>query len=243
MQRTEQYNLIDFLANCGGKYTFTFLLYFFYKIYILITLCIPGLFGLLMGASVMSIVEIIYYFTLRLGCLIRSKKLNLVKHGLNRQNRVAPFENRRKHVDRKFNQIQTIRTVFRELFSNSSIHGVQYFSDRKRNYHWSERYASIYHVNGLINANYSSNLNRMWWIIAFGLSLILSGWLIRRTWIKWDQSPTILRHANEITSITDIPFPAVTICPEIKFRREKLNYSETIRLWTFGPKENISEET
>lgn len=49
-KRSELYGLTDFLANCGG------------------------LLGLFMGFSLLSIVEILYYCTLRLFCNLRTRK-------------------------------------------------------------------------------------------------------------------------------------------------------------------------
>lgn len=49
-RRSELYGKTDFLANCGG------------------------LLGLFMGVSVLSLIEIIYYFTLRLGCSLRLRR-------------------------------------------------------------------------------------------------------------------------------------------------------------------------
>lgn len=46
-KRSELYGTVDFYANCGG------------------------ILGLFTGASVLSIVEIIYFWTLRLGCTYR----------------------------------------------------------------------------------------------------------------------------------------------------------------------------
>lgn len=49
-KRSELYGQTDFLANCGG------------------------LLGLFMGVSLLSIIEFIYYCTLRLGCTLRIRK-------------------------------------------------------------------------------------------------------------------------------------------------------------------------
>lgn len=49
-KRSELYGQTDILANCGG------------------------LLGLFMGVSVLSIIEFIYYFTLRLGCTLRNRR-------------------------------------------------------------------------------------------------------------------------------------------------------------------------
>lgn len=68
-KRSELYGKTDFLANCGG------------------------LLGLFMGVSVLSIVEVIYYFTLRLGCTLRIRKSRKRKSlRLQRKNAIAPIE-------------------------------------------------------------------------------------------------------------------------------------------------------
>ncbi|XP_055303176.1 pickpocket protein 28-like [Sitodiplosis mosellana] len=50
INRTESYTMSDFIASCGG------------------------LFGLFMGISLLSVIELIYYFTLRLCCKLRQQK-------------------------------------------------------------------------------------------------------------------------------------------------------------------------
>lgn len=50
MKRSELFGFTGFMANCGG------------------------LLGLFMGISVLSIIEIIYHFTLRLGCSIHLRR-------------------------------------------------------------------------------------------------------------------------------------------------------------------------
>lgn len=51
LNRTEAYTLTDFIASCGG------------------------FFGLFMGISLLSVIEFIYFFTLRLCCKIRMRKV------------------------------------------------------------------------------------------------------------------------------------------------------------------------
>lgn len=60
-KRSELYGQTDFLANCGG------------------------LLGLFMGVSVLSIIEVVYYCTLRLGCTLRIRKTKK-----QRRNAIAP---------------------------------------------------------------------------------------------------------------------------------------------------------
>lgn len=51
-----------------------------------------GLLGLFMGVSVLSIVEVIYYFTLRLGCTLRIRRSRKRKSLRAQRNAVAPAE-------------------------------------------------------------------------------------------------------------------------------------------------------
>lgn len=67
-KRSELYGPTDFLANCGG------------------------LLGLFMGVSCLSIVEVIYYFTLRLGCSLRLRRNRQRKSMRMQKNQVGPLE-------------------------------------------------------------------------------------------------------------------------------------------------------
>lgn len=101
--RMETYSVSDFLAICGG-----FL-------------------GLLLGISVLSVIELIFHSTLRLLCTIRRSRA--VEDTL-------PFTEREQStlLTRFFS---TTRNFFKELCTESSIHGLRYFTDRAL--HWSER--------------------------------------------------------------------------------------------------------
>lgn len=64
---------------------------------------------------------------------------------------------------------------------------------------------------------------RIFWIIALSLSISGCSFLISKTYSKWQNSPVIVSLDDKPTPIHMIPFPAVTICPEIKFKRNSLN--------------------
>lgn len=68
-------------------------------------------------------------------------------------------------------------------------------------------------------------VNRLWWIIAFFLSVYGCGRLILNVYNKWDQSPVIVSFAEKSTPVWEIPFPAVTICPETKANISMLNFT------------------
>lgn len=67
-KRSELYGQTDFLANCGG------------------------LLGLFMGVSCLSIIEVIYYFTLRLGCSLRLRRNRQRKSMRMQKNQVGPLD-------------------------------------------------------------------------------------------------------------------------------------------------------
>lgn len=47
--------------------------------------------------------------------------------------------------------------------------------------------------------------------------------LIYKTWLKWKTNPVIISFDEKMSSISQIPFPAVTICPEQKISLKKYN--------------------
>ena len=49
--------------------------------------------------------------------------------------------------------------------------------------------------------------------------------MIIQTYDKWEKSPVILTFDEKPIPISSIPFPAVTICPEVKFSRKLFNIS------------------
>ncbi|KFB49820.1 hypothetical protein ZHAS_00017840 [Anopheles sinensis] len=95
----------------------------------------------------------------------------------------------------KGNIWRVITSLFLEYCSNSSVHGVGYFSCKRR-----------------------TLFEKIWWGVMFLLSLYGCGRLIQNIYRKWDQTPVIVSFAEKSTPVWQIPFPAVTICPEMKVR-------------------------
>lgn len=129
----------------------------------------------------------------------------------------------------------------------SSIHGVKYFGERKR--HWTERYNKIAQMQkcsiGHLLKIFVLALHRIWWLIAFLLSVYGCGRLILNVYNKWDQSPVIVSFDEKSTPVWEIPFPAVTLCPETKVLASYLNYTDTYHILSnqYNPPYNISNET
>lgn len=113
-------------------------------------------------------------------------------------------ENKKVNVENgKTNQV-TLKNVgfFSEYCENTSIHGMKYIGGRQSPFY-----------------------EKIWWTISFLLSIYGCGRLILNIWNKWDQSPVIVSFAEKYTPVWEIPFPAVTICPEIKTNKNGFNFS------------------
>lgn len=70
---------------------------------------------------------------------------------------------------------------------------------------------------------------RLWWLIAFGVSLCLCSLMIHNVWIKWLEDPLTISWTKESLHIERVPFPTVTICPEIKTMKHKFDVTAAIK--------------
>lgn len=68
---------------------------------------------------------------------------------------------------------------------------------------------------------------RLCWLIAFGVSLWLCSSMIHNVWIQWLEDPVTISWSKKSSFIESIPFPTVTICPEIKTMKHKLDVTYT----------------
>ncbi|CAG2062721.1 unnamed protein product, partial [Timema podura] len=53
-------------------------------------------------------------------------------------------------------------------------------------------------------------------------------YLIVKVWRKWNDSPVIVSFDETSTPVWDIPFPAVTICSEVKVKQTLFNFTEVL---------------
>lgn len=63
------------------------------------------------------------------------------------------------------------------------------------------------------------------------LSVIASVLVSKDVYNKWQKSPVIVSFAEKYTRVSEIPFPAVTICPETKARNSILNFTDLHKRW------------
>ena len=72
-------------------------------------------------------------------------------------------------------------------------------------------------------------MERIFWIVAFLVGMLFAGYLISDVWRRYQTSPVILAFDPHDLSISDIPFPAVTICNinkvQKKFAQQVQRYS------------------
>jgi acid-sensing ion channel, other len=108
-------------------------------------------------------------------------------------------------------RLQAAWGLFSEYSNSSTIHGIKYLGERRRS--WVER---------------------VWWIVVFSISVTLCGVFIFKIYDKWDTSPVIVSFAERSTPIWQIPFPAVTICPETKAKSSMLNITEIYHMIVEG---------
>ncbi|XP_021916874.1 pickpocket protein 28-like isoform X2 [Zootermopsis nevadensis] len=63
--------------------------------------------------------------------------------------------------------------------------------------------------------------SRLFWSVAFILATITAGYFINTVYAKWDETPVIVSIGARTTQLTDIPFPAITICTMNEVRKSE----------------------
>ncbi|KAL3273923.1 hypothetical protein HHI36_015349 [Cryptolaemus montrouzieri] len=79
-----------------------------------------------------------------------------------------------------------------------------------------------------------SLFERLWWILVLILSISGSFYMVCEIFDNLKTKPVLVSLATKEMSISDIPFPSVTICPESKISRNCLNYSKILKMRNSG---------
>lgn len=86
---------------------------------------------------------------------------------------------------------------------------------------------------------------RLFWSVIIIISFTCCFLMVHKSYDKWQSSPTIISFDEKMTSISKIPFPAVTICPEMRIGDVGFDIEEIDRkLWELeyeGNSKNISD--
>uniref|UniRef100_A0A182FU38 Uncharacterized protein n=1 Tax=Anopheles albimanus TaxID=7167 RepID=A0A182FU38_ANOAL len=133
---------------------------------------------------------------------------------------VSNFELKAINAWDKRNFRRGIKSLFLEYCSNSTVHGVKYFGCKRR-----------------------TLFEKIWWIATFLLSVYGCSRLIQNIYRKWDQTPVIVSFAEKSTPVWQIPFPAVTICPETKALSRYINFTEVYSQMNETYRAEMDDET
>lgn len=120
---------------------------------------------------------------------------------LNRKNNTISTEKNLKYdLKKKMKIFENFKKFLVEFCAETSIHGIRYFTEQRRH-----------------------RLERGWWAIAVALAFWFCGTTINGIWSEWRDHPVNMIMAEKMPSISEIPFPTVTICPKIKAQKKKFN--------------------
>lgn len=100
-------------------------------------------------------------------------------------------------------RVDTAREVFHEFCDASTIHGLKYLKT-------------------------SSIHEKVVWIIVFLISISFCSVQIHNIWQRWNQDPVIVSFNENLVPIIQIPFPAITICQQVKTQRNLFDYSAVL---------------
>ncbi|XP_068140890.1 pickpocket protein 28 [Drosophila tropicalis] len=83
---------------------------------------------------------------------------------------------------------------------------------------------------------------KLYWLVFTCISVYFAISLIWDTYLKWQDSPVILGFDETLVPVHQIPFPTITICPEIKMERNMFDFTNVSRLmWENYKNGNDSE--
>ncbi|KAK5641669.1 hypothetical protein RI129_010216 [Pyrocoelia pectoralis] len=102
-------------------------------------------------------------------------------------------------------RFKNLKRYFGQYCEESTIHGVKYIGQSGRPF-----------------------LEKLIWTVIVTFLCTICMMLIREAYLMWRSSPVTVTFKNKETPISRIPFPAVTLCPDIKFDPEKFNFTGTI---------------
>nr|XP_049705408.1 pickpocket protein 28 isoform X1 [Helicoverpa armigera] len=111
-----------------------------------------------------------------------------------------------------------IKDYLVDYTANSNLHGLKYIGEKERTF-----------------------VEKIFWLFMFTCCVILCAGLIRKVYIKWNESPVIVSFAENPTPVWQIPYPAVTVCFETKAMQRKFNFTDYYHLY-LSDKDNLTLE-
>ncbi|XP_028171112.1 pickpocket protein 28-like [Ostrinia furnacalis] len=105
--------------------------------------------------------------------------------------------------ERRKRRKRLLKELFLDFAKNTTLHGLRYTTEK-----------------GL------QVIEKVFWLITFHASVCISFYFIYEAWWKWSTSPVIVSFNQKFISVDEIPFPSVTVCPEMKFKQSVFNYTQ-----------------
>ncbi|KAI5638681.1 amiloride-sensitive sodium channel domain-containing protein [Phthorimaea operculella] len=106
---------------------------------------------------------------------------------------------------RRKRQKVLIVELLHDYAQNSTLHGLRYIVDRGLNL-----------------------FDKIFWLLTFLLSIGMCFYLMSNVWIKWKTSPVIVSVNEKYVPVGDVPFPSITICPQLKCKASVFNFSKEL---------------
>ena len=76
--------------------------------------------------------------------------------------------------------------------------------------------------------NLSFIIIRCYWAICCVASFSLCGWMTYNVWFQWQSNPVLIKLDREYASPEKTLYPTVTICPEVKTTKQKLDLTSAL---------------
>lgn len=109
-----------------------------------------------------------------------------------------------------------------QFLRDSSMHGVKYLAQRQRPF--TERFLN-FHTSLFVVIDYllSNYYNRITWICILLSSLAASAYFISGIIQKYIHNPVIVSFEPSQTSVSDVLFPAVTVCSANRLKKSVIH--------------------
>ncbi|KAK5640255.1 hypothetical protein RI129_011066 [Pyrocoelia pectoralis] len=111
------------------------------------------------------------------------------------------------------------RLYLSDCCTNSSMHGFKFLGERNR-----------------------SVVERFLWLLILAICVFFCIINILEAYYKWQLSPVVVSFATTETPVWEIPFPAVTICPEVKAEKKYVNFTELVLMTKRGEQLNQQQK-
>ncbi|XP_034254271.1 pickpocket protein 28-like [Thrips palmi] len=110
-----------------------------------------------------------------------------------------------------------LRDVWREFCRSTTMHGLRYLVDEGR-----------------------TTFDKAFWGVSLLITLVCCTALLVHMYERWLISPAMATNELKMQAVWEVPFPAVTICPDTKFKNSVFNLSEAKRRLSHDPDDRDS---